>query len=1358
MWQIWIDTGGTFTDGLALDPTGILHRTKVLSSSQLRGRLVAGSILTTSGQTFRQTESHNEPRPVSDGLTERLTDSPDDMLTQSLRLEAPWIKAPIFDGYRLRVVETGDEFTVHSLTTDGLLQLADTASGQRSDASVRLHAEKTDLPLTVELFTGEEAPVLAARLLTQTPLGQPFPPLEMRLGTTKGTNALLERKGGRVALLVTKGFRDLLTIGTQQRPNLFQLAIPPAEVLYENVLEVDERLTADGQPLTPISADTIRQLIEQLQQQRPDAVAISLLNAYRNPTHEHQLRDALTAAGFDTITLSTDVSTAPQYVSRTQTAVVDAYLTPVLKTYLTNIQAQLSGNPSIWDHPVPDHPVRVMTSAGGLVKAELFRPKDSLLSGPAGGIIGSASVWAKLPLRNSQQRVPRQNEVQMGVLTLDMGGTSTDVARIQNGLDYRFSTKIGQFDLQLPSLAIETVAAGGGSICWFDGQLRVGPHSAGATPGPACYGAGAPGQPLLLTITDVNLLLGKLHPAQFGIPVFPDKAEAALQQILDQIGDTDRLTVLRGFERIADEAMAGAIRKISVQRGFDPRDYALLVFGGAGGLHGCSVARLLGIEQLVLPFDGGLLSAYGMGQARIERMASRSVLLPLTEVEPILPDLILALATQAKDELTADVGTDQPIDVQSVVLYMRLKGQETSLPVPLAGHLNGPLTERFQSHYQHLYGHYPEGRSIEVESIRVLASTQTEQTAISQPPTLHRHVVPAFQAGPYPAYDWTELQEGDTFRGPALLLNRTSSAFIEAGWRLIVQADQNAVVDYIADVDEPTEPELNDVAQTELFARRFMAIAEEMGAQLQRTAFSTNVKERLDFSCALLDQNAQLVANAPHIPVHLGSLGVCARLVLEKLSIGPGDVVITNHPKYGGSHLPDVTLLSGVFSDEDELVGYVINRAHHAEIGGRVPGSMPPDATNLAEEGVVLEPQYVVKNGVFRWDGPDGLATRFTDGPYPTRALAENRADIEAALASLRAGEQALKQLVRQHGSPAVQHYMQQLKQSAAQAIHQRLTGGLTRYVPQQAINIPPEDQTDNDHQTSGQTMVTLVQAEEALDDGHRIVVQLTLDQQTLTVDFTGTSPVHPNNLNANVSVLHSAVLYVLRLWIEADSADPSASGSIPLNEGLMEPVRLILPESSFLNPVFSEDGHTCPAVVGGNTEVSQRLVDTLLKALGLAACSQGTMNNFLFGTDAFGYYETIGGGAGATVGADGRSAVHQHMTNTKLTDPEELERRYPVRLHQFSIREGSGGAGRWRGGDGIIREIEFLEPVQATLLSQHRIVAPYGLNGGDSGKPGRQTLLHADGTVDDLPGIFSRAMQTGDRIRIETPGGGGVG
>ena len=1263
MWQIWIDTGGTFTDGLARDPNGTLHRTKVLSSARLRGQLING------------------------------------------RLKAAWLTAPIFDGYTLRVVETDETVVIQSLSVAGELVVKDNV----------VYESSSDTPLTIELFTDEEAPVLTTRLLTQTPLNQAFPALEMRLGTTKGTNALLERRGGRVALLVTEGFRDLLVIGTQQRPNLFQLAIPPAELLYDTVLEVPERMTADGTELIPLTTEAIAQLVGQLHEIKPGVVAISLLNAYQNPAHEQQLAEALLAAGFPLVTRATALSAAPGYVSRTQTTVADAYLTPVLRSYLTNIQTQLGGQ------QVRDHPVRVMTSAGGLVRADLFQPKDSLLSGPAGGVIGAAAV------------APHD-----ALLTLDMGGTSTDVARIDNGQpDYRFSTPIGPFELQLPSLAIETVAAGGGSVCWFDtlaGQLRVGPQSAGANPGPACYGATPSGESTLvvvplLTITDVNLLLGKLHPKQFGIPIFPEKAQAALEAVAGQVAAATGKTIpldelLRGFERIADEIMAGAIRKISVARGFDPAQYSLLVFGGAGGLHGCAVAQLLGMKRLILPFDGGLLSAYGMGQAKIERLAARAVLQPLTAFRGQLNDVLDQLTNEASEALFLDMGKPVAID-KSATVFMRLKGQEATIGLPVGPNLEAD----FRSTYQQRYGYLPANTNgelldIDVESVRVRVATVVGSASGTPSSATPHPAAPAFQTDQYPAYDWTTLQPGATFSGPALLLNTTSSVFVEAGWDVVVQADSTARIEWTSTAETQHQVLDNEVIQLELFTQRFRAIAEEMGAQLQRTAFSVNVKERLDFSCALLDADARLVANAPHIPVHLGSLGVCARLVLAKLTqngtaLGPGDVAITNHPAYGGSHLPDVTLLQGVFSDEGILIGYVINRAHHAEIGGKTPGSMPPDAVSLVEEGVVLEPQFIVRQGKFLWE--KGLADAFAHAPYPTRALAENRADLEAALASLRSGEAALQTLVRAHGLETVHQYMGRLQQSATEAI--------------QAVLANHEGQKFS--------------ATEALDDGHQICIRLTISNKRLAIDFRGTSGVHPNNLNANVSILHSAVLYVLRLWVAQD---------IPLNEGLMAPVDLVLPESSFLNPVFSEEPAQCPAVVGGNTEVSQRLVDTLLKALGLAACSQGTMNNFLFGNDTLGYYETIGGGAGAVRGMVGRSGVHQHMTNTKLTDPETLERRYPVRLWRFSLRPNSGGAGQWRGGDGLVREIEFLAPMQVTLLSQHRVEAPYGIDGGQPGAVGRQTLISPDGQEETLPGIFTRQMLPNERIRLETPGGGGVG
>lgn len=948
-----------------------------------------------------------------------------------------------------------------------------------------------------------------------------------------------------------------------------------------------------------------------------------------------------------------------------------------------------------------------MTSAGGLVSAESFQAKDSLLSGPAGGMVGSAAIARRLGFDRC--------------LTFDMGGTSTDTARFDGQLDLEFITKIEGIELHNPTLAIETVAAGGGSICSFDGyQLRVGPESAGAYPGPACYGAGGP-----LTITDVNLLLGKIDTSRFGIPVRIDKAKEALQTIQHQVIAKNQRTIsegelLRGFEQIANEKMAEAIRRISVAKGFSPKDYPLLTFGGAGGLHGCQLAEILGIRTVILPYDAGLLSAYGMGQARAQRIVTQQVLLPLTEYIGLLPTDLEKLVQQGTQLLEKEGIASIDTEGSTALLYLRFKGQESTIELTVSAQKFLSVTEieaQFYDKYRRLFGYCPTNLTLEVESIKVLVSEQ----AVAQPgegQTQALRVALPIHYAHYPVYDWNQLTHGDHFTGPAVLLNTTSTSFIPAGWQVVITSSSDAVVSLVSQQSSAVEHQ-NEAVELELFTNRFMAIAEEMGAQLQRTAFSVNVKERLDFSCALLDSDAELLVNAPHIPVHLGSLGVCARLVREKISIEMGDVIITNHPKYGGSHLPDVTLLSGVFTPEGDLIGYVINRAHHAEIGGKTPGSMPPDATSLVEEGVVLLPTYLVKKSEIQWDT---LAELFTNAPYPTRALTENSADINAALASLRSGEMALQQLVEQHGLPKVHRFMKLLKNSAFEALQQAMKGYQQR----------------------------TYEASESLDDGHTIRVSVE-PQATggIVFDFEGTSGCHPHNLNANISIIYSAILYVLRLLVNKN---------IPLNEGLMQGVEVRLPENSFLHPYFDDDATQCPAVVGGNTEVSQRLVDTLLKAFELSACSQGTMNNFLFGNGSFGYYETICGGTGASNRANGRSAVHQHMTNTRITDSEELERRYPVRLQAFSVREHSGGQGKWKGGDGIVRQLTFLTPLRVTLITQHRVVPPYGLAGGQTGKIGRQTLIRLDGTEQTLAGICSLDVAEGDSLRIETPGGGGYG
>jgi 5-oxoprolinase (ATP-hydrolysing) len=1254
-WKIWIDTGGTFTDCIAISPQGQLQRIKVLSSSQLRGRLL-----------------------------ERLGPG-------TYRVQCNWPPCgDIFVGYRF-------SWLGQSLPS---AQIVDTDLGQEV---LRL---SQDLPLPApaefEITAGEEAPVLALRLATQTPLGTPLPPVQMRLGTTKGTNALLEDKGARTALLITRGFGDLLTIGNQQRPELFQLAIPPARLLCTQVIEVDERLDAQGRVLHALSEVEIARILTALDAARPAAVAVALLHSYRNPVHEEQLAAALRQAGYAHISLSQALAPTIKLLPRAQAAAVNAYLAPIMEDYLGNIRQALG----------PQQLLHVMSSAGGLAQAGLFHPKDSLLSGPAGGVVGAAAIARQLGFRQ--------------ILTFDMGGTSTDTACYDGQYDYAFTTQVAGVEMSSPCLAIETVAAGGGSICWFDGhKLQVGPASAGASPGPACYGAGGP-----LCITDVNLLLGKLDPALMGIPIDEAPARQALLALCQQVEQAtgqphSAEQVLRGLERIANEKMADAIRRISVAKGLDPADYALLSFGGAGGLHACQIAALLGIRTIIMPYDAGLLSAYGMGQAQIERLVGQQVLEPLSACQGRLPAMMARLEHQAI-QMLRDEGLDEAeLEIRARFAYLRFVGQDSVLEVPYQS-AEG-LQAAFQRQYTTLFGHYPADRAVEVESIKAVAATRAASAEGSLPPEAFYRPLPQgerpapFTGQPIPCFHWEALREGAQIDGPALLLHRSSTAFIEAGWSLQMYGGGHAVLRQHKAPGSllPSEQEqVSKAVELELFTNRFAAIAEEMGAQLQRTAFSVNVKERLDFSCAVLGPDARLLANAPHIPVHLGSLGVCARLMLAKRPLGPGDVLITNHPKYGGSHLPDVTLLSAAFTAEGQLIGYLINRAHHAEIGGTRPGSMPPDARTLEEEGVAILPMYLARAGQVAWQEIEAILTQ---APWPTRALPENLADINAALAALKAGEAALQKLAATHGLEKVHRYMQGLQDSATASLAQALQNRFAQ---------------------------TTFTAEERLDDGRPIKLKITLKNGQIHLDFTGTGGPHPHNLNANLSIVHSALIYVLRLICQKN---------IPLNEGLMARVQIELPPS-FLHPPFHDEADRCPAVSGGNTEVSQRLVDALLKAFGLAACSQGTMNNFLFGNERFGYYETIGGGAGAGPGFAGRSAVHTHMTNTRITDPEELEFRYPVRLHRFALRPGSGGAGRWHGGHGIIREVEFTQPVAITILSQHRQERPYGLEGGSPGLPGRQYLIHPDGRLENLAGIDSRTVPAGCRIIIETPGGGGWG
>jgi len=1250
-WKIWVDTGGTFTDCIAFSPNGETARLKVLSSGILKGQIL-----------------------------ERV-----DANTFLVKLNWP-VKTDIFKHFSVQFSRfPKSKFAIQSIEIEkSIIHFED---------SVNIPVERGDV---FEMGTDEEVPVFATRLITGTSLYNSFPPIELKLGSTRGTNALLERKGARVAYITTKGFKDLLLIGTQQRPDLFALHVVKEKPLYEVVIEVNERIESDGVVLKSLSKEEINHVIREVKKTKCDSVAIAFINSYINPVHEQMLAQELKHNGYVFISTSQSLSGQIKILQRAETTVANAYLDPIIHTYISNIQRGLQ-----------KAKLRIMTSAGGLVNAHNFFPKDSLLSGPAGGVVGAATIAG---LSGVDQ-----------LITFDMGGTSTDVSLYDKRFAYRYESKVAEVKIFSPSLAIETIAAGGGSVCDFDGhRLTVGPHSAGASPGPACYGSGGP-----LTITDVNLLLGRADTDFFSIPLYRKNSEEALERLLLKIKGVSGKklkaeSILESLALIANEKMAEAIKKVSLQQGHDPASYTLLSFGGAGGQHACSLAEILEMNKVLIPYDAGLLSAYGIGKARIERFEERQVLQPFTKAEKKLTRLFNELFSAGVSHLKKEGFDHKKIIRDKELVFLRFKGQESTIEMEF-GNGDGVLA-RFQKRYKSIYGHWLSDRDIEIESIRlVLCVKEKEQTKRK---TVGKRYKPMpekiskiFFNGKWKmtgVYLWENLKPGAIIQGPALIVSQNSTTVVNEFWQFSLDINNNGLLNKRHQISNLKKVH-NQEAALELFSNRFTAVAQEMGALLQRTSFSVNVKERLDFSCAMMDAEGYLVVNAPHIPVHLGSMGVCVREVRKVLQMKEGDVVITNHPAFGGSHLPDVTLIKPVFFKK-RLIGYVANRAHHAEIGGKKPGSMPADATQLAEEGVIISPAYLVRQGKVQWPAIKKL---FTNALYPTRLLEENIADLNGALASVNLGEQALKEICQKHGVAQVQYYMKALREYAAELLSLRIK----------------------------KSKINTLQAEELLDDGSPLKVKIKANRnKKLLIDFSGSAPVHAGNLNATKAIVQSVVLYVLRLWVNKP---------IAMNEGLMQPVEIILPVG-LLNPDFS--GETLPAVVGGNTEISQRLTDTLLKAFGLVACSQGTMNNFLFGNDRFGFYETICGGTGAGQGFDGTDAIHSHMTNTRITDPEILELRYPVHLQRFEIRKESGGKGKWNGGDGVIRELVFKEQVEVNLLSQHRIIQPYGLNGGLPGSTGEQKLITYKGEVKPLKGMDSIVAEVGDRILILTPGGGGYG
>lgn len=1244
--QLFVDTGGTFTDCIGIDEKGKQYRQKVLSNSSLRNSIVEIK----SPTKLIISDSWNLKKDILKGFSFRLLDSE----YGSLKIES-------FDPVNKTIILN------QSLST-----------------------ERDLVGKNFEITSNEEAPVLGARLITQCGLKDKFPEINLKLGSTKGTNALLESKGAKTLFITTIGFADLLEIGDQTRPDIFALQVQKSLQITSHVIEVDERIDASGKIIRSLDIKAVQEQIQKIDTSKIESVAIALMNSYLNPVHEKRIEKLLRKQGFEFIATSSHISPLIKIVNRAETTVVDAYLSPIINRYVNRISNRIGKGT-----------FHIMTSAGSLVSANKFHPKDSLLSGPAGGVVGAKQIGEQIG--------------QTKLITFDMGGTSTDVSRIDGEFDYRYELQVGNAKINSPAIAIETVAAGGGSICGFDGyRLFVGPESAGSNPGPACYGAGGP-----LTITDINLLLDRLDTSQFGIPVFRKDAENKLAELIDHINSAtgekpEKETILKGFIDIANEIMAGAIRKISLSKGYNPKDFALVAFGGAGGLHACDIADILGIKTILLPEDAGLLSAYGIGNASIERFAESQILDNLERAMGSLEDRFKKLEKDAVEKLREEGFQLNEIELRKKMVFLRFKGQDSNIEVPFAGYET--IKSEFHSRYKQLYGHAISNREIEVETIRVIASVKNESLKKEITPSTLYQPSPTFllQNGT-PAFARNNLKAGASFNGPAIFADSFATTYLKPGWKLHLSDSGTAIIDR-DDLQKEDVLTQNKEAELELFTNRFMAIAENMGALLQRTSLSVNIKERLDFSCALLDAEGRLVANAPHIPVHLGGLGVCVRHLIQHFDFEEGDTIVTNHPKYGGSHLPDVTVITPVFYDA-ERVGFVVNRAHHSEIGGISPGSMPPNAKNLEEEGVTIAPFYLVKKGKVNWKGMKDI---LLNCQYPTRSPEENLADLNAALAANKNGSDALIDLIRKYGKSTVQNYFKLLREHASS----KMSAALKKF---------PDG---------------IYSALELLDDHSPLKVSITLSNGKCKMDFTGSAEVHKGNMNATEAIVKSVTIYVFRLLL---------AESIPLNDGLLEPVEFVLP-TGLLNPEFVDEPSKCPAVVGGNVEISQRLTDTILKAFGVVAASQGTMNNTLFGNSGFGYYETICGGCGAGPDFDGADAIHHHMTNTRITDPEILEHRYPVRLEEFSIRKKSGGSGKYKGGDGVQRILIFLEPVNLSVLTQRRKSGPYGIKGGMAGKPGYQKVIRKNGDEIELSSIENIDIEAGGRLVIQTPGGGGCG
>ena len=1163
----------------------------------------------------------------------------------------------------------------------------------------------------------QDAAVQGIRDLLGLQAGAPIPPhsiKHVKMGTTVATNALLERKGDRTLFVTTKGFADVLRIGYQNRPDLFALNIVLPELLHERVIEADERVDAQGAVQIPLDEDRMRADLQEAFDSGIRAVAVAFMHGYRHRDHELRVGELCRQVGFTQISMSHQVSPLVKLVARGDTTVVDAYLSPILRRYVRQVADELG----IAGDAGPQ--LMFMQSNGGLTDARLFQGKDAILSGPAAGVVGMARTAAMSGISK--------------LIGFDMGGTSTDVAHYDGEHERSFETQVAGVRMRAPMMRIHTVAAGGGSILRFDGaRFRVGPRSAGANPGPACYRRGGP-----LTVTDCNLMLGRLQPDCFPA-IFGPKGDQPLDletvrrkfsELAEQVAAAQGKAVsaeavAEGFLRIAVENMANAIKKISVQRGHDVTEYTLNCFGGAGGQHACLVADALGMTRIFLHPLAGVLSAYGMGLAEIR--ALREVQLGFgfaaADLEQRLTAQCRPLAESARREVREQGVDERDISVVTKV-HLRYEGTDASLLVDA-----GPaprMRRQFERMHRRRFGFVAKKRGLVVEAASVEAVGVTE--AAIDPETN----APAAQGAPRPREgvrmrsggEWREaalhhrsdLRTGQRIVGPAVVIEPTATIVIEPGWRGALNRRGHLLLErHIERKRTEAIGTKADPVLLEVFNNLFMSIAEQMGATLQNTAHSVNIKERLDFSCALFDAAGNLVANAPHVPVHLGSMGESVKSIINanQGAIRPGDVYALNAPYAGGTHLPDVTLITPMFDAAgQEILFYLGSRGHHADVGGRTPGSAPPDSTHIDEEGVMIDNFLIVKGGELR---ERALRELLGSGPHPCRNVEQNLADLAAQIAANETGRAELRKMVAHYGIAVVSAYMQHVQDNAEESVRRVID-----VLRDGAFECP-------------------------MDGGRVIQVKISVDRagRSATIDFTGTSEQSPGNYNAPTAVSKAAVLYVFRTLV---------NDQIPLNEGCLKPLQLILPKRSMLNPEYPAAGFA------GNTEVSQAVTNALYGALGVLAACQGTMNNFLYGNAKRQNYDTVCGGAGAGRDFPGADAVHTHMTNTRMTDPEVLELRYPVRCEALSIRRGSGGKGRRRGGDGVVRKLRFLEAMTATVLSSHRVVPPFGLAGGEPGKCGKNYVVRADGALLNLQGNDQVEMAPGDLFVMETPGGGGFG